>query len=94
MSDRRSAVIDPTGMSVGAALRDATARLQATSETPRLDAELLLAEVLGGGRERLVLDRDLPLDPAHARALRTRCWRAARRASRSPTSSVAAGSGT
>ena len=31
-------------------------------DTPRLDAELLLAEVLGVGRERLVLDRDELLD--------------------------------
>jgi release factor glutamine methyltransferase len=58
----RFAVIDPTTMSVGAALRDATTRLGASSATPRLDAELLVAEVLGGGRERLIVDRDLPLD--------------------------------
>ncbi|MFZ0388115.1 MAG: peptide chain release factor N(5)-glutamine methyltransferase [Solirubrobacteraceae bacterium] len=57
-------------MSVGTALHDATARLQATSDTPRLDAELLLAEVLGGGRERLILDRDLPLDGASTERLR------------------------
>jgi release factor glutamine methyltransferase len=60
------AVLEPTATSVGGALRDATARLQAASDTPRLDAELLLAEVLGGGRERLILDRDLPLEPADA----------------------------
>ena len=37
-------------------LDDAAARLtRAGVDTPRLDAELLLAEVLGGGRERLVL---------------------------------------
>ena len=50
--------------SVGAALRVATARLRESSPTPRLDAELLLAEVLGSGRERLILDRELPLDRA------------------------------
>jgi release factor glutamine methyltransferase len=61
----RSAVSEPAVLSIGAALRDATARLQATSETPRLDAELLLAEVLGGGRERLILDRDQRLDHVH-----------------------------
>ena len=66
MSEERSAVIDPTVTPVGAALRDATARLHASSDTPRLDAELLLADVLGCGRERLILDRDLPLEPAHA----------------------------
>ena len=65
MSKERSAVIGPTVTSVGAALRDATARLQqASSDTPRLDAELLLAEVLDGGRERLILERDLSLDRA------------------------------
>jgi release factor glutamine methyltransferase len=61
--------------SVGAALRDATARLRGSSESPRLDAELLLAEVLGGGRERLILDRDRPLDRArvdHLNALLAR----------------------
>ncbi len=49
-------------LTVGTAVtrgRDALA--SAGCETPRLDAELLLAEVLGVGRERLVLDRDLVL---------------------------------
>jgi len=58
------AVLRPTATSVGAALRDATTRLLASSGTPRLDAELLLAEVLGWRRERLILDRDRPLDRA------------------------------
>jgi release factor glutamine methyltransferase len=52
--------------SIGAAVssgRDALAA--AGCDTPRLDAELFLAEALGVGRERLVLDRDDPL-PAHA----------------------------
>jgi release factor glutamine methyltransferase len=80
VSDRRSAVIDPTA-SVGAALRDATARLEASSDTPRLDAELLFAEVLGGGRERLILNRDLPLDDAQVERLRALL---ARRAAREP----------
>lgn len=48
--------------SVADALRDAAARLGA-SETPRLDAELLLAHVLGVGRERLVLDASEELRP-------------------------------
>jgi release factor glutamine methyltransferase len=52
---REAAVAELT---VGAALRRATERLAASSQTPRLDAELLLAEVLGCGRERLVIDRD------------------------------------
>jgi release factor glutamine methyltransferase len=42
--------------SVAEALRDAASRLAGISESPRLDAELLLAEVLGVGRERLVID--------------------------------------
>jgi release factor glutamine methyltransferase len=42
--------------SVAEALRDAASRLAAVSDTPRLDAELLLGEVLGVGRERLVVD--------------------------------------
>jgi release factor glutamine methyltransferase len=35
-------------------------------ETPRLDAELLLAAALRVGRERLVIDGDRPLTPAQA----------------------------
>ena len=45
------------GVSVADALSRATARLSdAGCDTPRLDAEILLAEALGVGRERLVLD--------------------------------------
>ncbi|MGH2880563.1 MAG: peptide chain release factor N(5)-glutamine methyltransferase, partial [Solirubrobacteraceae bacterium] len=36
-----------------------TAIAAAGCETPRLDAELLLADALGVGRERLLIDRDL-----------------------------------
>ncbi|WP_447759969.1 peptide chain release factor N(5)-glutamine methyltransferase [Sphingopyxis panaciterrae] len=39
-----------------AALRDAAQRLAAVSDTPRLDAELLMAHALGIERERLLLD--------------------------------------
>jgi len=53
------------GTTVAEALRAATAAIQAArSQSPRLDAELLLAEALGVGREELfvaperVLDRD------------------------------------
>jgi release factor glutamine methyltransferase len=38
------------------ALRDAARRLAATSDTPRLDAELLLAHALGVERQALLLD--------------------------------------
>jgi release factor glutamine methyltransferase len=52
-----------TVVAVGEAVAAATARLT-DSESPRLDAELLLAEVLRVGRGRLVLDRDVVLDGA------------------------------
>jgi release factor glutamine methyltransferase len=55
----------PSTISVGGALADGRARLdQAGCDTPRLDAELLLAAVLTVGRSRLVLDRDATLDEA------------------------------
>src|SRR5690606_32014227 len=41
--------------SVAEALREAAARLAATSDTARLDAELLMAEALGIGRSDLLL---------------------------------------
>jgi release factor glutamine methyltransferase len=41
---------------VSAALRDAAQRLAAVSDTPRLDAELLMAHVLGVERQALLLD--------------------------------------
>ena len=42
-------------MSIAQALRDAAARLQQVSGTPRLDAELLLAHALGLSRNELLL---------------------------------------
>lgn len=42
---------------VAAALAWATAELRAASDTPRLDAELLLAHVLGWGRPRTLAER-------------------------------------
>jgi release factor glutamine methyltransferase len=56
-------------LTVGDALRRATDGLAASSLTPRLDAELLLADVLESGRERLVLDRDRGLPPGRAERL-------------------------
>jgi len=44
------------GLSVRAALNAATARLAAASDTPRLDAELLMAHALGTERETMLLD--------------------------------------
>ncbi len=46
-----------------------TAIAAAGCENPRLDAELLLAEVLGVGRERLLTDRDLRVAGPAVRAL-------------------------
>ncbi|MGQ0558938.1 MAG: peptide chain release factor N(5)-glutamine methyltransferase [Sphingosinicella sp.] len=43
-------------MTVGEVLAAATRRLAEVSETPRLDAELLMAHALGTNRERLLLD--------------------------------------
>jgi release factor glutamine methyltransferase len=51
-------------LTVRGALSQATDRLTAAGvDTPRLDAELLLAEALGGTREQLVLRAAEPLDP-------------------------------
>jgi release factor glutamine methyltransferase len=53
------------GQTVSRALSAATSALAgAGSETPRLDAELLLASLLGVGRERLVLDARLEVAPS------------------------------
>jgi len=57
----------------GTSVRDAldgaiTAITAAGCETPRLDAELLLAHVLGVARERLLLDRELVVAGDHVRA--------------------------
>ena len=62
----------PLGMR-GTPTRDAiegaiTAIGAAGCETPRLDAELLLADVLGVSRERLVVDRDLFVEGPAVRA--------------------------
>ena len=43
------------GMRISEALRDAAAQLAATSDTPRLDAELLMAHALGVSRSDLLL---------------------------------------
>lgn len=60
-----------TGTPVRDALDGAvTAIAAAGCQTPRLDAEVLLAHVLGVGRERLLLDRDLALEGSAARAYR------------------------
>lgn len=56
---------------IGAALADAARRLAASSRSPRLDAELLLAHVLGIDRGRLAARDDAPLEPALAATFAT-----------------------
>jgi release factor glutamine methyltransferase len=59
----------PAGTPARAALEGAiTAIAAAGCDTPRLDAEVLLADVLGVARERLLIDRDLEVagDRVHA----------------------------
>jgi release factor glutamine methyltransferase len=52
------------GPSVADVLRGATSTLATTSDSPRLDAELLLGSVLDVDRARLVVDASRELDPA------------------------------
>ena len=54
-------------VTVGQALAGARAVLEATSRTARLDAEILLARVLGWSRARLLAYPDAPLDDGSAR---------------------------
>jgi release factor glutamine methyltransferase len=69
-------------MTIGEVIRRSTEHLHARgSETPRLDAELLLAKALGLSRIELYMHHDRPLEPEEldlARAL------VARRATREP----------
>jgi len=61
------------------AVREAARRLAAAGcETPRLDAELLVAATRGVGRERLILEPEAEVDPQSLEAL------VARRAAREP----------
>lgn len=58
---------------VSKALRDAADKLAATSDTPRLDAELLMAEALGVSRSELLLRHmDRPVPDAFAALLERR----------------------
>jgi release factor glutamine methyltransferase len=62
-----------TGVRIGTSVRDAldgaaTAIGAAGCETPRLDAEVLLADVLGVGRARLLTDRELTVAGSAVRA--------------------------
>ena len=85
----------PATPTVRDALAGATGALvEAGVDTPRLDAELLLAEVLGVGRAQLVLDADATLGTTTAERFSGPDPARAPRASRSPTSSVAGSSAT
>jgi len=57
-------------VTIAQALAWATHDLRATSETPRLDAELLLGHVLGWGRARLLAEGRLGLTEAQATVFR------------------------
>lgn len=59
----------PAGTPAREALQGAITAISAAGcETPRLDAEVLLAHVLGVGRERLLADRDLSVQGPAVRA--------------------------
>ena len=66
-------------MTVGEVLRRAAGHLERTSETGRLDAELLLAHALGRTRIGLYTDFDRPLNEAELDAYRALVARRARR---------------
>ena len=59
-----------TALSLGDVLRRASEHLGKTSETGRLDAELLLAHTLGRQRIELYTDFDRPLSPQELDAYR------------------------
>ena len=65
-------------LTLGDVLRRAAEHLERTSETARLDAELLLAHVLGRRRIELYTDFDRPLEPAELDAYRELVARRAR----------------
>jgi release factor glutamine methyltransferase len=65
-------------VSIGEVLRLATEHLAKTSETARLDAELLLADALGKSRIELYTEFDRPLNEAELAAYRALVARRAR----------------
>ena len=84
MSEAEAAAVAPP--SVAEVLRGATSALAAAGcDTPRLDAELLLASVLGGERGRLVVDARAELDAAAVSRFEAL---AARRAAREPVAYI------
>ncbi len=90
MSTRTDAPRRVRGTSVRDALEGAVTAIGAAGcETPRLDGEVLLAHVLGVGRERLLLDRELLVAGAAVRAYQDAVGVARCCASRSRTSPAA-----
>ncbi len=84
LADPRGAVASPS--TIGAAIDGAAARLAAAGvDSPRLDAELLLADVLGVGRAALIARRP---EPVPAAALSPFEARVARRAAREPAAYI------
>jgi release factor glutamine methyltransferase len=79
-----------TGISIRDALDSAVIAIAAAGcETPRLDAEMLLAHVLGVARERLLLDRDLAVAGPSVRAFQDAVRR--RAVEREPVAYICAG---
>ncbi|MBV9464973.1 MAG: peptide chain release factor N(5)-glutamine methyltransferase [Solirubrobacterales bacterium] len=78
--------LSPTAEATAPALAQATAELaSAGCDSPRLDAELLLAAACGVARERLLLDRERTLHPDEAARFRALL---ARRAAREPVAYI------
>jgi release factor glutamine methyltransferase len=75
-----------SALTVGAAVSEAAGRLEAAGvDTPRLDAELLLAEALGGGRAELILRAGEPVGSAVLERFKTGVDR---RAAREPVAYI------
>jgi release factor glutamine methyltransferase len=69
----------PASATVGRALADASGRIAAAgSDSPRLDAELLLGHVLGASREQLLFAASRPLDSGALEAFEQAVCRRAR----------------
>lgn len=61
-----------SGVPIGEALASARIALEGAGvESPRLDAEVLLAHVLGVDRARLLIERDMPVEGPAVRAFQT-----------------------
>jgi release factor glutamine methyltransferase len=70
---------EPRAAGAGALLADAVVELGAAGcETPRLDAEVLLAHILGSSRAKLLADPEMQLDPVRRRSFADAVRRRAR----------------